>query len=178
MCNGDHSNLGTNGRIMIRIIIIFFCVTLSLNLYINRDEIYIPVATSAPQTVSTFDETVINWAQMLSMTLPDIQVTKTVAGNCLPVAVELQKLIAASGHNAIIVTVMPDELTVGHAMVMYNSEMFGDIDSLMDNGYATDFVVHPRSQLYDGTFGEYRGICSDPNPATGTCSVYPLITGK
>lgn len=160
---------------MIRIVTVFFCTVLALNLYINRTEEYIPVATSAPHSVQTFNHTVEWWAKEASELIPDVQVSKTEAGNCLPVAMVLQNRIIATGRRAHIMAVMPDEMTVGHAVVLFNSELYGDMDSVIDNGYSTKFTVQPSSSLYNGTFGKIRGVCDNPNPTTGVCSVPELI---
>lgn len=156
---------------MLRIVIIFFCTVLALNLYINRTEEYIPVASAAPHSVQTFNHTVEIWAQEISAITPDVQVSPTVAGNCLPVAMVLQNWIIATGRRAFIVAIMPDDMDTGHAVVMYPSEIYGDLDSVIDNGYSTNFNVRPSADLFNGTMGEYVGICDNPNPTTGTCSV-------
>ena len=117
----------------------------------------------------TFNDTVGEWAEEISDSTPSVQVTEDTSGNCLPVAVELQKRIVATGRSALIVAVDVPDLDTGHALVLYTSEPGGRFDYVIDNGFSTAWVAQPRTLLDRGVFGTYYATCKDPVPSKGYC---------
>ena len=122
----------------------------------------------AANYVPTFNDQVGEWAEEITEATPPVQVSDTEAGNCLPVALELQKRIVATGRSAIIVAVAPPT-GANHALVLYASKPGGRFDYVIDNGFSTAWVAQPRELLNNGTFGKYYATCKDPVASTGTC---------
>lgn len=118
---------------------------------------------------SKFNQQVERWSKELDRVMDSIQVTPTDSGNCLPVAIGLIKLIEHTGRKAVIAYVHKEGDTAGHAMVLFDSNRDGKLDSIIDNGSYTYHAVLPRVLLDDGFFGEYRGTCDDPDGTNGTC---------
>ena len=80
-------------------------------------------------------------------------------GNCLPVALKLQKLIVDTGRMAILVVTDPtpdDEIL--HVVVIFDADKDGRFDHIIDNGYSTSHFPRHSSGLYDGNFGKYIGV--------------------
>ena len=115
----------------------------------------------------TFEQTVQEWSVELSKSIPT---PAEVEGNCLPVAMELQKRIVNTGRIAFIAVVDKDVLPTRHAMVVYSSEVGGRLDSVIDNGAATFNKVVPKDFLDEDVFGTYLGTCEDPDPTQGLCA--------
>ena len=157
---------------MTRLIAYFFIFTLALQLYVNRDMFEF----DAPKQVAvhTFEDTVESWSAELEESVPAVQVTPDVEGNCLPVAVELQRRIVETGRIAFIAIVEPPNLETAHAVVVYSSKVAGRLDSVIDNGYSTQNKVKPTDFLDTGVFGLYTGTCMGPDTSEGTCSHFGL----
>ena len=131
------------------------------------DPFYLNIKPAHMQPL-TFNERVGVWAR-------DLHSTPNPAGsngNCLPVAVKLQSRIVDTGRMAVILAVdpTPDD-DILHAIVFYDSDKDGSFDSLIDNGYTTNFVVQPESKLRDGSLGKYVGKCEDVDPRKGQCRI-------
>ena len=84
-------------------------------------------------------------------------------GNCLPVAVELQRRIVATGRMAWIVSIDPTPNDgISHAVVVYDSDKNGRVDSFADNGYITRWNPMPVGPLLAGKHGKFEGRCVNP----------------
>lgn len=106
-----------------------------------------------------FHNTVAAWSHQLK----DTPKPKGASGNCLPVAVELQKRIVRTGRMAIIVSVDPTPAdNISHAVVVFDSDMNGSFDSFADNGFLTRWTVKPYGPLLRGEYGKYEGRCVEP----------------
>lgn len=94
-------------------------------------------------------------------------------GNCLPVAVALQSRIVKSGRMAFIILTdpTPDD-PINHALVEYDSDLDGRVDSVIDNGHVTNFYPGPVSGIREGMYGTFLGYCNDPLPG-GRCRAVP-----
>lgn len=113
----------------------------------------------APTVVYPFNATVGHWSHQLK----DIPKPKGATGNCLPVAVELQRRIVATGRMAWIVSIDPTpEDNISHAVVVYDSDANGRIDSFADNGYVTKWKPMPVGPLMRGQHGKFQGRCVEP----------------
>lgn len=150
------------------LIVYFFALTLTVWAVANKS-MFTRHAIAEVHTVQTFEQTVEEWSTELSESIAAIQVLPDVEGNCLPVALELQKRIVDTGRIAFIAVVHPEELETGHALVVYSSEVAGRLDSVIDNGYSTYNKVQPKDFLDTGVFGTYTGTCQDPDVTNGTC---------
>jgi len=129
--------------------------------------LFIVLATFPALTLSQGYDIIEKYAYYLSRITPD-PINSDMPGNCLPVAVKLQEHLVDKGHMAKIVAVEKDG--EGHALVMYNR--VGDtFDTLIDNGYATNFKLIDRKRLYDGSLGEYLGTCSKIFAKDGKCKL-------
>jgi hypothetical protein len=146
----------------------FFAFTASLYLYVEKPSFDFEAPIEEPVTEAMlFEQTVQEWSVELSNNIPK---PKDVDGNCLPVAMELQKRIVETGRIAFVAVVDPEELEGRHAVVVYSSEVNGRLDSVIDNGYSTYNKVVPKDFLDTGVFGEYVGTCKDPDPSQGLCN--------
>lgn len=154
----------------IRLTMYFFIMTLVFWTVVNCAGVTKPVPLGPIHTVPTFTEVVEGWSQNLGDNTPLITTPEGVEGNCLPVAIELQKRIAAAGRMALIALVRNKGADVGHALILFNSEINGRLDSIIDNGYATQHKVKPREFLDIGLYGEYVGTCTEVNLSTSTCT--------
>ena len=117
----------------------------------------------------TFEQTVEQWSKELSESIAPVKITDDIEGNCLPVAMELQRRIVDTGRIAFIAVTHPENLETGHALVVYSSEIKGRLDSVIDNGFSTYNKVVPKDFLDTGVFGKYTGTCEDPDPSKATC---------
>ena len=80
------------------------------------------------------------------------------AGNCLPVAIELQKRIVATGRMAILLVTDPDPTDeIKHALVLFDHDKDGSFDHVIDNGFSTGHFPRESAGLYTGEFGVYLG---------------------
>lgn len=157
---------------MLRLIIFFFAFIASLHAYVHDG--YGLLDTKAPGLTlvagdyePTFTDQVDVWAEELSESIPSPDV---VDGNCLPVALELQRRIVDTGRSALIVVIELPENVNNHALVMYTSEPGGRFDYVIDNGFSTGLVSQPRALLNKGHLGgEYYGTCLEPNIEEATC---------
>lgn len=146
----------------------FFAFTISLYMYMEKPFNFDAQAMSAPVSEALqFEQTVQEWSAELEESIP---MPKEIDGNCLPVAMELQKRIVDTGRIAFIAVVDPKEMEGRHAVVVYSSEVNGRLDSVIDNGYSTYNKVLPKDFLDTGVFGEYIGTCKDPDPSQGLCN--------
>ena len=128
-----------------------------------------PESIGPIHTVPTFTKVVEGWAKDLGNNTPLITTDEGVEGNCLPVAMELKKRILATGRKAHIALVSEKGATSGHALVLFNSDIDGSLDSIIDNGFATNHKVKPRDFLDIGLYGEYVGTCTKINLSTSSC---------
>ena len=121
----------------------------------------IPSVSQAPtpkldptMQASLFNDQVSTW----SRDLMDAQGCNG-GGNCVPVALELQKRIRDAGYIAFVIAVDPDPNDgIMHAVVLYDSDDPDFVlDSVIDNGYSTDNYPRKAKMLYSGVFGEYKG---------------------
>jgi hypothetical protein len=145
----------------------FFALTASLYLYVEKPFDFEVTNTTPASKVATFEQTVEEWSVELN---DSILTPKDVEGNCLPVAMELQKRIVDSGRIAFVAVVDPEEMEGRHAVVVYSSKVSGRLDSVIDNGYSTYNKVLPKDFLDTGVFGKYIGTCEDPDPSQGLCN--------
>jgi hypothetical protein len=143
----------------------FFALTASLYLYVEKPFNF--ETTSPVPKVATFEQTVEEWSVELNGSIPT---PKDAGGNCLPVAMELQKRIVNTGRIAFVSVVDPEEMEGAHAVVVYSSKVNGRLDSVIDNGYSTYNKVLPKDFLDTGVFGKYIGTCEDPDPSRGLCN--------
>ena len=126
--------------------------------------------TASTETIAEellFEQTVQKWSAELSESIPQ---PEEVDGNCLPVAMELQKRIVETGRIAFIAIVDPEEMIGRNAVVVYSSKVSGRLDSVIDNGYSTYNKVLTKDFLDTGVFGEYIGTCENPDPTQGYCA--------
>jgi len=116
-----------------------------------------------------FNRQVHKWAYDLRKTA----VPKGNVGNCVPVAVALQGRIVKSGRMAFIIITdpTPDD-DISHALVEYDSDLDGRVDSVIDNGYTTNFYPGPVSGIREGLYGKFVGYCHSPLP-NGYCYTSP-----
>jgi hypothetical protein len=149
--------------------IYFFAFVASMWLYVNVDiEVVDPSYASAvqPNPDLQFEMQVGKWSEEINAGTPT---PPKAGGNCLPVAMELQKRIVDTGRIAFVAVVDKDVLPTRHAMVVYSSKVAGRLDSVIDNGSATFNKVVPKDFLDTGVFGTYLGTCKDPDPTQGLC---------
>jgi len=154
---------------VIKLTAYFFCFIASLNFYVNGGYDFMKDEPVEAHHVLTFDEQVEQWAEDLDIAMPIVQVTETVSGNCLAVAVELQSRIVATGRMAVIPYVEYEDLDAGHVLVMYDSDLDGRFDSVIDNGYVTNYKVLPRETLDNNLLGKYTGTCLEPDLMISAC---------
>lgn len=159
---------------MIRLIAYFFCFIASLHFYVNAGHGF----GEKPEkyevhTVPTFDDMVERWSMELDAIAPVVDLGEA-SGNCLEVAVELQKRIVATGRMAVIPLVKYEGKIVGHVLVMYDSDKDGRFDSVIDNGYETNHRVMPREALYNNELGNYVGLCEDVDLEYSSCGTVGL----
>lgn len=147
--------------------IYFFAFTVALYLYVEKPFNFETTSAAPVSKVATFEQTVEEWSKELGNS---IVAPKDVDGNCLPVAIELQKRIVNTGRIAFVAVVDPEEMEGRHAVVVYSGEVGGRLDSVIDNGYSTYNKVLPKDFLDTGVFGEYVGTCKDPDPSQGLCN--------
>lgn len=104
--------------------------------------------------VNDFNKKVAGW----SWELKDMPNPYKAGGNCLAVAQEIQKRLRDEGRMALILATdpIPDD-GASHAIVLYNSDPQGTLDSVIDNGFVTDNFPRKRAGLYTGQFGKYLG---------------------
>lgn len=125
------------------------------------------IAAAPLYSTGSFDERVSEWAVEISASTPEAKS----GGNCLPVAMKLRDRIWDSGRIAVVIGNNPDPTTQrGHAMVMYDSDKDGLFDSVIDNGFLTSFVPQTHEKLFDGSYGEYWGVCKEPDAEKGLCT--------
>mgnify|MGYP001815413833 FL=1 len=145
-----------------------FLFTAAVWVYVEKPSFDFETASNEPVTEALqFEQTVQEWSIELA---GSIKAPEGVDGNCLPVAMELQKRIVDTGRIAFIAVVDPEEMEGRHAVVVYSSEVSGRLDSVIDNGYSTYNKVLPKDFLDTNVFGEYIGTCKDPDPSQGLCN--------
>ena len=147
----------------------FFIMTLVFWTVANCSISIKPEPLGPIHTVPTFTNVVEGWAKDLGNNTSLITTEDGVEGNCLPVSMELQKRIVATGRKAHIALVREKGAEVGHALVLFNSDIDGSLDSIIDNGFATQHNVKPRDFLDIGLYGEYVGTCNKTNLSTSSC---------
>ena len=112
-----------------------------------------------PVTTHPFNTTVGHWSHELK----DIPKPAGSNGNCLPVAVELQRRIVRTGRMAWIVSIDPTPNdNISHAVVVYDSDLDGRIDSFADNGFVTKWTPGRVGPLLRGDYGKFEGRCVEP----------------
>lgn len=158
---------------MIKLTTYFFIFILSLNAYVHGGwGLFDETPTGTSIVASTFNDQVGEWAEELAEVTPNPEDTD---GNCLPVAVELQRRIVDTGRSALIVAIDTEDPDNDHALVLYTSEPGGRFDFVIDNGYSTAWVAQPRVLLDKGHLGgKYYGTCMEPNAENGTCNKFGL----
>jgi hypothetical protein len=162
---------------MIKLTAYFFIFILSLSAYVHDgwglfDETPIGTSIVASDYEFTFNEQVGVWAEELTEVTDNPIDTD---GNCLPVAVELQRRIVETGRSALIVAINTDDPLNDHALVLYTSKLGGRFDYVIDNGYSTAWVAQPRVLLDEGLLGgEYYATCMEPKAENGTCKRFGL----
>jgi hypothetical protein len=145
----------------------FFAFTASLYLYVEKP-FNLEASIEEPVTEATlFEQTVQEWSKEVAANTPN---PEGLNGNCLPVAIELQKRIVDTGRIAFVAIVDPPEMDGLHALVVYSSEVAGRLDSVIDNGFSTYHIVQPKDFLDTHVFGEYIGTCKDPVASEGMCN--------
>lgn len=149
------------------LVIYFFVFSVSIWTYVNWPNFDAHAKTVPVSEIYQFEQTVQEWSAELEVSVPK---PEDIDGNCLPVAMELQKRIVETGRIAFIAIVDPTELEGRHAVVVYSSKVAGRLDSVIDNGYSTFNKVVPKDFLDTGVFGEYIGTCNDPDPTQGLCT--------
>lgn len=104
--------------------------------------------------VNPFNKKVSGW----SWELKNMPNPYPSGGNCLAVALEIQKRLVNEGRMALIMITDPVENDGStHAVVLYNSNPNNVLDSVIDNGYVTGNFPRKREGLYTGAFGKYMG---------------------
>ena len=146
-----------------------FLFTASVWFYVEKPSFNFETSGIVPVSEELlFEQTVQEWSVELNK---NISAPEGVDGNCLPVAMELQKRIVETGRIAFIAIVDPEEMVGRHAVVAYSSKIgSGKLDSVIDNGYSTYNKVLPKDFLDTGVFGEYVGTCKDPDPTQAICN--------
>ena len=162
---------------MIKLTAYFFILFLSLHAYVNDgwgffDKAPFGTTIVASDYEPTFNDQVGEWAEELTEVTDNPIDTD---GNCLPVAVELQRRIVDTGRSALIVAIHTEDPLNDHALVLYTSEPGGRFDYVIDNGFSTAWVAQPRALLDKGLLGgEYYATCMKPSPEDGTCDKFGL----
>lgn len=129
---------------------------------------------TTPQT--TYINQVEKWARELYYTTPAPPKHPSGAyGNCLPVAYKIVEKMHSQKRIAVIVVTHPrPEKPWYHAMVLFDSDNNGTLDSVIDNGFSTGFKVQSKSDLDSGKFGKVYGVCITDDPQSMACRISPL----
>lgn len=108
-------------------------------------------------------------AKILSRRTDEIQTPSGLSGNCLPVALKLQQFLQEKNIKTKLLVLKTSD--VHHVVVAYDSDNDQIIDSVIDNGFITDF--NPITTKSLSKYGKIIGECVSYDITRSTCKVNP-----
>lgn len=108
-------------------------------------------------------------AKFLSRRTNEIQTSSGLSGNCLPVALKLQEFLQENNTKTKLLVLKTTNDY--HVVVAYDSNNDQIIDSVIDNGFITDFIPITTKNL--SKYGKIIGECVSYDITRSTCKVNP-----